>query len=66
MKNKKLNLEQLKVQSFVTRLQNKDERTVKGGGEITYYGCNSVAPLDCTIGVGCDTVPTGVKCPEND
>jgi len=31
MKKKKLNLEQLKVQSFVTSMENEKENTVKGG-----------------------------------
>jgi len=32
MKNKKLNLNELKVKSFVTDLENEKEKTVKGGG----------------------------------
>lgn len=34
MKNKRLNLNELKVESFVTSLENENEQTVKGGGTV--------------------------------
>lgn len=39
MKNKKLNLNELKVKSFVTDLENGKENTVKGGAITVEVGC---------------------------
>jgi len=38
MKNKKLNLNELKAKSFVTDLEDGKENTVKGGGTTWAYG----------------------------
>jgi len=35
MKKKKLNLDQIKVESFVTSMDNEKENTVKGGAPMT-------------------------------
>lgn len=43
MKNKKLNLNELRVKSFVTELENEKENTVKGGGP-TDYTCGQWCP----------------------
>lgn len=50
MKNKKLRLDELKVQSFVTSFSDQDARTIKGG-EFTQPGhprpdCDT-GPADC-------------------
>lgn len=43
MKKKKLNLSELKVQSFITKLENGMENTVKGGNDPEYRsdGCKT-------------------------
>jgi|GEM_PF-2932956 len=47
MKNKKLNLKELTVKSFVTDLENEKEQTVKGGGFSNGSICNTVEPEFC-------------------
>ena len=52
MKEKgKLNLSDLKVQSFVTSMKNRKQRALKGGA--------TVQILDCTVGVGCECPSDG-------
>jgi len=68
MKNKKLNLDKLKVSSFVTAQGNKEEETIKGGKPIittpdTYPNCSFIDACPSglgTCGVQCQTQkPTG-------
>ena len=39
MKKKKINLDTLKVQSFVTDLEEESSETIKGGGFLSVIGC---------------------------
>ena len=41
MEKKKLKLSELRVQSFVTKLDNTESGTVKGGGQSDNPACNS-------------------------
>jgi hypothetical protein len=41
MEKKRLKLSQLKVQSFVTKLENNESRTVQGGAQSDNPACNS-------------------------
>jgi len=50
MKGKKLNLGDLKVKSFVTNMEAKAEKTVKGGLPPTIPLCASVNANGCTLG----------------
>ncbi|GAA0188672.1 hypothetical protein GCM10009122_47720 [Fulvivirga kasyanovii] len=50
MKNKKMNLTDLKVKSFITELDSTSENTVKGGYES--------APAECPTGLGAYTCNT--------
>jgi len=56
MKNKKMNLSELKVKSFVTDLEKEKENTVKGGRNSEgYHESNGPFSECCTAGVGvCD------------
>ncbi|MCF6298135.1 MAG: pinensin family lanthipeptide [Flavobacteriaceae bacterium] len=47
MKNKKLNLNELKVKSFVTDFENEKENTVKGGGGTRDTGEGPSGPNWC-------------------
>jgi len=63
MKNTKLNLNALKVKSFVTSLGNDKELTVKGGARSDRYEsriiCEEAAP---TVGCGVETFATACGC----
>ena len=53
MKKKKLNLNDFKVQSFVTSVEGQAEETVKGG---SHLGCGGTVPIAtplCTLGTTC-------------
>lgn len=50
MKNGKLNLNELKVKSFVTNLESEKENTVKGGGLKPF-----TIVVNCTMPVICPT-----------
>jgi len=79
MKNKKLNLKELKVKSFVTSMENDTPDTVKGGGKVPYTigTCWTRDPQDCpprdtnqTQCMECDTnqdvcTPSVVICMSN-
>ena len=56
---KKLNLKKLKIESFVTDFQMKNQKTVKGGACILTVMnlCDPSAPENCESGI--DTCPTG-------
>jgi hypothetical protein len=64
MKNKKLNLTEIKVTSFVTSMETREKLTLKGGvtegcGQ-TFDYCNSVPVNDCNVAsynATCPTVP---------
>jgi len=76
MKNKKLNLSELKVKSFVTDFKNGEDNTVKGGLRVlrSAGGCEisvgcpdtnedcqeQTAQNDMTCGLGC--FPTDASC----
>ncbi len=47
MKNKKINLDGLKVKSFVTKFEKEEENTLKGG---TGAPCRHTGPLVCQSG----------------
>lgn len=51
-KKKKLNLDELKVQSFVTSLNNSNGKTahLKGGEETDYLTCQASCQIACTEG----------------
>ena len=57
MNKKKISLESLKVESFVTNINSSSENTVKGGGAsdacVTVNGCLTNPNVSCT---GCQTV----------
>ena len=57
MKTKKLNLSDLKVNSFVTALENKNAKTVQGGWNTQQpcfsYGCSNVL---CTVHTDVETI----------
>ena len=59
MKNKKLNLEDLKIQSFVTSLNQEDANTVKGGVPTAAEACNNTALCSdhqlCSVVDACPT-----------
>lgn len=53
MKTNKLNLKDLKVQSFITSLENNDSQTIKGGSTaFCGIGAGAVAANVAAIGVG--------------
>ena len=80
MKTKKLNLNDLKVESFVTSMESKDSKTVKGGTgspcsvmtvSIIIYSIVVItsppsAPNDCICNTGayCNTNEGVGKCPK--
>jgi hypothetical protein len=41
MKSKKLNLDNLKIQSFVTSLKNESQHTLRGGGSLDLHCVDS-------------------------
>ena len=54
MKKKKLNLNDFKVQSFVTSVEGQAEETIKGGSHV--IGCGGPVPIAtplCTMGTTC-------------
>jgi hypothetical protein len=74
MKNKKLKLSDLKVQSFITALDNNEKQTIAGGDNTNNPVCNTEVAacirtnahavcadtiLDCSIGIAC----TYINCP---
>lgn len=53
MSKKKLNLNSLKVESFVTDLKSDNSETIKGGGGfLSIFGCNSCGG-SCNCSNGC-------------
>jgi hypothetical protein len=62
MKNKKMNLESLKVTSFVTSLAEKNQHTLKGGVTDTcgasFDACPSVPVNNCNVASYNQTCPT--------
>ncbi len=53
MKKKKLNLNKLHVDSFVTELKNENSETIKAGnGFLSIFGCNSCGG-SCNCSNGC-------------
>jgi len=55
MKNKKLNLGDLKVKSFVTEMENNSDQTVKGGYRTQY-------PIICSEGDVCSILCSDSFC----
>lgn len=55
MKTKKLNLENLQVQSFITNLSDEKIKTVAGGGITQFCGLGSAvsAPMNCSANLQC-------------
>jgi len=49
MKSKRLDLNDLKVKSFITNLDGQEEETVKGGNHVTCPLCVSINEEGCTI-----------------
>lgn len=49
MKNKKLNLSELKVKSFVTDLENEKGNTIKGGSMIGNTDCCGTLYSQCNL-----------------
>ncbi len=52
MKNKKLNLNELKVKSFVTDFDSADSNTIKGGG----FSDNCQSDGGCMLSFNCETI----------
>jgi len=74
---KKLKLNNLKVQSFVTELSNTDAKTVQGGGNTDNPQCLSEVPAcqftgtpacaatvvpNCSLGIACTVIDCTVRC----
>ena len=65
MKRKKLKLDELKVQSFVTQLEDKEKQTVLGGKRTNLAACVMTPPDKeprCTCGSPLSTCPAILTC----
>lgn len=56
MKNKRLDLNNLQIKSFVTNIDSETEKTVKGGNHVTCPVCPTVNDVGCTFDQACFTV----------
>ncbi|MGB3465476.1 MAG: pinensin family lanthipeptide [Cyclobacteriaceae bacterium] len=64
---KKLNLNEIKVKSFVTNLDQQTEKTVKGGSHVTGCGlCDTQDDFFCKTVVDKCIVTNDRNCPTND
>lgn len=59
MKTKKLNLNNLKVESFVTSLESKDAQTVKGGSSVYTAIANAYIVAVVSVSVAATLVAAG-------
>lgn len=61
---KKLKLSDLKVQSFVTSLENDEKKKVQGGATLPISNCAEDTCLECETNYSCDC-PTNYTCYTN-